>query len=289
MSRSRAPAADRNSLDHKQDAPSIAEGAFILGQPSVARPQAHWFTSHPAPSILAKEQNWRGGQRVGRKVAFGVPGRLAADIIEAVRRLAEPQPDGPPELSAHVVADVRLSDLAETLLEFLAYKSPATAAHSRRVSTLAVHLGSSQALNAAELEVLSAAALLHDVGKLAMPAHLLEKPGQLTGHEARIMRGHTEIGERLFHGTPVLDRIGRIVGEHHEKRDGSGYPKGLTVAEQDPLTAIVTVADVYDALTGRRAYKGEMSGQEARALMRRDMSAALAPDVLTALDRLAAE
>ncbi|MEM9430189.1 MAG: HD domain-containing phosphohydrolase [Pseudomonadota bacterium] len=226
---------------------------------------------------------------MGRKVAFGVPGRLAADIVEGVRRLAEASPEESPQRSAQVVADVRLSDLAETILEIVALRSPVTAAHSRRVSTLTLRLGTSQELEPAELEILAAAALLHDVGKLAMPAHLLDKPAQLTRTEARIMRGHTEIGARLLYGTPILDRIGRIVGEHHEKRDGSGYPKGLTAAAQDPLTAIVTVADVYDALTGRRAYKGEMSGQEARTLMRRDMSAALAPDLLTALDRLSAE
>jgi len=130
-------------------------------------------------------------------------------------------------------------------------------AHSRRVSRSAVRIASRLGLDAEYIEHLREAAALHDVGKLALPPGMLEKPGPLTREERAIMYRHTLAGARMLagEGEPMLSMAADVAAAHHEHWDGCGYPAGLA-GEEIPLAArIVAVADVFDALTHDRPYK----------------------------------
>jgi putative nucleotidyltransferase with HDIG domain len=113
-------------------------------------------------------------------------------------------------------------------------------------------------------------ALLHDVGKIAVPAEILNKPGRLTSEEWALMRSHPEAGVELLRGIDFPEDVIPIVLSHHEKWNGAGYPHGLA-GESIPLAArVLGLADVYDALTTNRSYKPGMSHDVAMQTMRQD-------------------
>src|SRR5262249_55496349 len=106
--------------------------------------------------------------------------------------------------------------------------------------------------------------LVHDVGKIGLPAGLLEKPGALTLEERRLMEKHSEIGERILAKVEDYAEIASIVRHHHERVDGHGYPDGME-GEQIPLISrILAVADAYDAMTSDRPYRDAMPSRVAR-------------------------
>jgi putative nucleotidyltransferase with HDIG domain len=148
-------------------------------------------------------------------------------------------------------------------------RDPYTAGHSDRVSVLSVAIGRTLALPADELEVLRLGALLHDIGKIGVPDHVLRKPGSLTEAEFAAIKEHPVLGARILRSVPFLSRHLAIVELHHERPDGRGYPHGLR-GDEIPLAArIVHVADAYDAMTSARAYRGARpSGDALRELWR---------------------
>jgi putative two-component system response regulator len=129
--------------------------------------------------------------------------------------------------------------------------------HTQRVGHLAVRLGEKLGLSEAELTLLRRAAPLHDVGKVAVPDHILLKEGKLTAEEYELMKTHTEVGARLLQNgqSEVVKMAETIALTHHEKWDGSGYPRGLEGEEIPMVGRIVALADVFDALTNERPYK----------------------------------
>ena len=138
-----------------------------------------------------------------------------------------------------------------------------TGAHVLRirliVQAMALHLG----FDDDDAEALGYDAMLHDVGKLNIHRDILQKPGQFTEDERRIMESHTIAGERLLSPRPSMQRAARIARSHHECWDGSGYPDGLT-GEAIPIEArITTAADILDALIAQRCYKQSWSYEDA--------------------------
>jgi putative two-component system response regulator len=134
-------------------------------------------------------------------------------------------------------------------------RDPHTNGHCQRLATYASALGSSLALDADRLVALSRGAVLHDIGKVGIPDAVLLKPGRLTSSEYELMKKHTVIGDNLCSELRLLEDVRPIVRHHHERPDGSGYPDGLR-GDQIPLLAqILSVVDVYDALTTERPYK----------------------------------
>ena len=134
---------------------------------------------------------------------------------------------------------------------------PTIGSHLDRVTRFACEIGRMVGLTEARLTDLFYATPLHDVGKIGIPIDLLNKPGALTTSEMDIIKRHTVIGHRMLAGSswPVIHSAAEIALSHHECWDGRGYPYGLA-GEKIPLEArIVAVADVYDALISRRAYK----------------------------------
>jgi putative two-component system response regulator len=182
------------------------------------------------------------------------------------------------ELLARVHSLLRLKeftdelDNAETVLFSLALsieaKDPYTEGHCDRLSkysvALAEKLGLSQELRVA----LRRGALIHDIGKLSVPDHILLKPGPLTPEERKIMEQHTIAGERICAPLRSFRHVLPIIRHHHEKWDGSGYPDGLK-GEQIPLTArILQITDIYDALTTDRPYRKALPMDTAFSIMR---------------------
>jgi diguanylate cyclase (GGDEF)-like protein len=153
----------------------------------------------------------------------------------------------------------------EVLVGIMHAKQPDLHDHSTGVARLAVAVGQRLGMNAEELDELRRAAELHDVGKVAIPDAILNKPGKLDATEWEFMRQHTILGERILSAAPALRPVARIVRSSHERWDGSGYPDGLA-GETIPMAArIVAVCDAYEAITSDRCYRKGRSLDEARA------------------------
>lgn len=118
-------------------------------------------------------------------------------------------------------------------------------------------------LSESEREVLVVASLLHDVGKMFIPNAILNKPGRLNDVERAVMRRHAQLSERAC-GAVVSDRIARIVGQHHEAVDGSGYPRGLKGQEMDPLARMLCIVDSFVAMCEERPYKAALTRKDAK-------------------------
>jgi putative nucleotidyltransferase with HDIG domain len=133
--------------------------------------------------------------------------------------------------------------------------SPWTAGHSERVTHVSLMLGERLGLSAGNLDTLYRGGLLHDIGKIAIPAAILNKAGALTDQELAIIQQHPSTGARILSPIGAYRDTIPIVLSHHERLDGSGYPEAL-VGDQIPLLArVAAVADVYDALSSPRPYR----------------------------------
>jgi response regulator RpfG family c-di-GMP phosphodiesterase len=130
-----------------------------------------------------------------------------------------------------------------------------THGHSRRVVAFALRLGREVGLGDEQLRSLEFGSLLHDIGKIGVPDAILRKPTQLTEDEWARMREHPLFGERILGGIEFLAGAARVVAEHHEKWDGTGYPKGLRGAQIDLGARVFAVADAFDAITSDRVYR----------------------------------
>ncbi len=140
--------------------------------------------------------------------------------------------------------------------------SPWTAGHSERVTALSLSIGRQVGMSESELETLHRGGLLHDLGKIGVPANILDKEGRLSDEEMEVMMGHTRIGARILQPIPVFPDVIPIVLQHHEHVDGTGYPDGITGEEISLGARVLAVADVYDALTSARPYRKAMKQQD---------------------------
>ena len=185
------------------------------------------------------------------------------------------------ELLARVRSLLRLKhytdelENAETVLFSLALgieaKDPHTSGHCDRLSKYSVALGERLGLPEEYLVALRRAGVVHDIGKLAVPEHILLKPGPLTPQERKVMEQHAAAGERICAPLRSFRHVLPIIRHHHERMDGSGYPDGLR-GDQIPLTArILQTADVYDALATDRPYRKALAPHEAFRVMREEV------------------
>jgi HD-GYP domain-containing protein (c-di-GMP phosphodiesterase class II) len=172
------------------------------------------------------------------------------------------------------------------LLHALAERSGDLGVHVSDVGDLVDAVGRELGLDEADLTVARQAAELHDVGKLAIPDSILDKPGPLDEDEWAFMRRHTLIGERIVASAVSLREAAPIVRATHERWDGGGYPDG-TMGEQIPLAArIIAVCDAYDAITTARPYRGASSHEDALAELRRCAGSQFDPRVVAAFERV---
>ncbi len=177
------------------------------------------------------------------------------------------------------MADLHMNTI-ESLAIAIDAKDQTTHGHVRRTQIYATEMGKLLKVNESEVQALVAGALLHDIGKLAVPEYILNKPGKLTESEFAKMKIHTTVGgdilKRVGFPYPVED----IVRFHHEKWDGSGYPKGLK-AQQIPLVArIISVVDFYDATRCDRPYRKGMTREDSLSLLRKMAGSSFDPKVV---------
>ena len=136
-----------------------------------------------------------------------------------------------------------------------AHRDRYTALHQRRTATLALNIGRQLALNADQLEGLYLGALVHDLGKVAIPSEVLGKLGRLTPEEYSLIKTHVQAGCDILQNVVLPWPIKAIVAQHHERLDGSGYPNGLTASMIVLEARIVAVADVFQAMNDDRPYR----------------------------------
>ena len=172
---------------------------------------------------------------------------------------------------------------AEALSAALDAKDTSTAAHSESIVEHAIAVGSRLGMGDEELRMLRYAAAFHDIGKLAIPRSILNKPGPLDDDEWAEMKQHTVYGDRILRPIEFLDPIRPIVRHAHERWDGEGYPDGLA-GEDIPLgSRIVFACDAYDAMTTTRTYKDAMAVGDARAELRAQAGRQFDPRVVEVL------
>ncbi len=153
-------------------------------------------------------------------------------------------------------------DLVSALTTAIDAKDPYTEGHSQRVSDFSVEIARQLGLPAEVVHQVRIGSLLHDVGKIGIPDHILSKPDRLTDAEYEIMKQHPVVGANIMGQVRKLHSQVPAIAEHHERLDGSGYPRGLKGDECSLLGRIVAVADVFDALTSDRPYRGPMPVEE---------------------------
>lgn len=142
-----------------------------------------------------------------------------------------------------------------TLNKILMYRDPYTVDHQKKVANIAVRIATDLGYREIDIEDLVIAAQLHDVGKIAIPIEILNKPGHISKEEYALIKTHVETSYDLLSTLPCSDQIKRIIHEHHEREDGSGYPSALKSDELSPLSKILIVSDVISAMLEDRPYR----------------------------------
>jgi putative nucleotidyltransferase with HDIG domain len=200
--------------------------------------------------------------------------------------------------SRPLVGDLRASELVDSeeaflgarvraLMVRLAEKDTSTEEHTRRVATLAVELGEALGLSPARLRSLAMGGLLHDIGKLSIPTGILRKPAALDDDEYETVKLHPERGYELLRELGGFDEsVTRLVLDHHERLDGTGYPRGIHGDLLDLSTRILAVCDVYDALVSNRVYRPAWPRERALALLRSEAGTAFDAHCVDALERV---
>ncbi len=190
-----------------------------------------------------------------------------------------------PARSSAPLDDDYVDDIAAAFADVIDAKSPFTAGHSRRVTLFTDMIAEEMGLDAGHRRWLRRAALLHDIGKLAVSNQILDKPGRPEESEWISIRSHPAHSADILRQVAIFRDLSDIAGAHHERLDGKGYPLGLASADIVFEVRMLTVADVFDALTADRPYRKAMTVSEAFAILDKDIGTAFDGDCVAALKR----
>jgi response regulator RpfG family c-di-GMP phosphodiesterase len=255
-------------LSARNDA-RAARAAFVAGA-------ADYVVKPPDPAAL--EQAVAGALRrraldAGRVAAEGA---LRDEVAESEAALARAAGD----MRAAAVA------VAEALVTALETKDPYQRGRAARVSALAASVAAERGLDEDAIEAVRLAGRLHDVGTIGVREAVLHKPGPLTPDEVAHVRTHVQLGLDILSplaAVPGMVAVLRAVGDHHERWDGTGYPRGLAGDAIDPGARALAAADAYDAVTSARAYRGAMAPEAALAHLGRLAGSLLDPTMYQGL------
>ncbi len=178
-----------------------------------------------------------------------------------------------------LINDKVIKDIA---LAMIGLNDPYTASHIEEVAELVQLIAANMNMSVDEIEQLALAGFLHDVGKQAIPSSILSKPAELTDEEFALVKTHVDIGVQLLEYANVSPDIVRIVSEHHERLDGSGYPLGLSGAQISLSGQILGIADVISALTSKRTYRLAAPREEVIEILNDNDPEKFAPAVVDA-------
>jgi putative two-component system response regulator len=153
--------------------------------------------------------------------------------------------------------------VVETITKMVGYRDPYTTGHERRVGELAVAIGLQLGYTEDRLNGLHIGGCLHDVGKIAIPSEILTKPGRLTPTEFMLIQSHAQVGYDILSGIDFPWEIAEMARQHHERLDGTGYPRGLVGDQILPEARILAVADVVESMISHRPYRPAKSVEEA--------------------------
>ena len=188
-----------------------------------------------------------------------------------------------PEERAIEATEERLDQMATAFAWVIDAKSSFTFEHSDRVSSLALGAAGRLGFTPTELTRLRRAALLHDIGKLAVPNAILDKPGTLTGAEWTVVKQHPAHTLHVLQQVPVFRDLAEDAANHHERVDGKGYFRGLTGDRMTPAAKVLAVADVCDALMSERPYRGPLPVDQVVHLLEEGRGTQFWPEAVDAM------
>jgi len=168
----------------------------------------------------------------------------------------------------------------KSLAEALEAKDPYTNGHSKRVTEVTVALAAEAGLSALHLDRIRLAGLVHDIGKIGIPEQILHKPDKLTDAEYEMIKEHSVIGQKILRPIIRDQEVLRIVRNHHERYDGSGYPDGISGDAIPECVRLIAVADTYDAMTSNRPYRKALTPEIARELILKGSGTQFDPQVV---------
>lgn len=204
------------------------------------------------------------------------------DITERVR------------VSRLLIEEQRLRDLAQTRLtaalnaiieamsKTMERRDPYTSGHQKRVADISVLIGTKMGFTHSQLQALHIAGLVHDLGKIAVPSEILTKPGALTPIERQLVEEHVAVGYEILKDIPFDWPIAEMVRQHHERLDGSGYPRGLHAQEISLEARVLSVADILESMNSHRPYRAALSLETARQEIASLSGSALDAEVVSA-------
>ncbi|MBF0158503.1 MAG: HD domain-containing protein [Magnetococcales bacterium] len=192
------------------------------------------------------------------------------------------------ERKAREVLDSHLS-MMESLGRAIAKRDSDTGAHNYRVAWIAALIAERMGIKGSDMQALIAGSFLHDVGKIGIPDAILLKPGKLDHEELMVMRTHVNQGEEIVSGMGWLDGAHAVVAAHHEKWDGSGYPRQLVRTEIPLAARVFAVADVFDALCSKRPYKEPLQFEASMAMLEQGIGTHFDPSVMIVFRSMAQE
>lgn len=246
------------------------------------------FHTAAGPEAALKEARARSGQWFDPALVAALdaaaiqPGfweTLASDHVQAqVLSLS-------PKSHRIEVDDDYLDRVAAAFGQVVDAKSPYTAGHSERVALYTDMISDDLGLEPARRRWLRRGALLHDVGKLGVSNSILDKPGKLDDEEWAQVQQHAGFTEEILGRIAAFAALARTAGAHHERLDGKGYPRGLTADDISLDTRIITTADIFDAITAERPYRGAIPVPKALSIMEESLNTALDSRCLDALKR----